>query len=499
MTSLRSKIIASYGLSKIALLVFVGVVIADLHYQNTYIFEGEAVYDIYVASQEMRREEKNLFLYHDKENLSHLRLQLDTAQNVLHKGEHIFTEIASPQELNQIGVLLSRYRQQLDTYEELTGNSRTTRQQELRATGQALSELTRDFNERQRSLLSNTTSIVVWTLMAASITVILIGIASAMFMVRQVVRPLRQLEKQLDELAEGNEQTLTLTSNDKEIQSFVHHFNSMLDRLRAQQNQLRHHEKAAALGVLVSGVAHELNNPLSNISTSVQLLLEDDGTTREDLRREWLSHVDNETERARRIVRQLLDTVRQPKMHMQIHTAEKLVQSAVMLIHRLLPATILLDIEDIPASPLLVERERIQQVFINLIKNAVDAGATNISIIARETNWADSMPSNTNHLMGEINNINQATGVLLFTIDDNGSGIPEDKLSQIFDPFFTTKASGEGTGLGLYMVEEIISEHGGCMSVENRQQGGTRFSIWLPLVPADKQKQKNKAQQQEAS
>lgn len=485
MSSLRSKIMSSYGLSVIALLVFVGVVIADLHYQYTKIIEGEAVYDFYVTSQALRHDEKNLFLYHGRNDLKNLYARLDMAQFILKQSNRTFAEIVTADELQKINSLLYRYRQELANYAELNGEAKTTRQQKIRLTGHALSELTRDFNHRQRATLSNTTDVVVWTLVAASITVILIGIASAMFMVRQVVRPLSQLEKQLDELAEGHEQTLTLTSNDKEIQSFVHHFNSMLNRLRGQQNQLRHHEKAAALGVLVSGVAHELNNPLSNISTSVQLLLEDDGTTRDDLRRQWLSHVDNETERARRIVKRLLDTVRQPKIHMEIHNAANLIQSAVSLIHRLLPPTILLHIEDIPESPLLVERERIQQVFINLIRNAVDAGATNIDIVARETNWAESMPGNTDHLFGEINNISQSQNVLMIYIDDDGAGIPENILAHIFDPFFTTKSGGEGTGLGLYMVGEIISEHDGCMSVEKLSQGGTRFTIWLPMVSED--------------
>ncbi|NNG14162.1 MAG: HAMP domain-containing histidine kinase [Gammaproteobacteria bacterium] len=499
MTSLRSKILTTYGLFMIALLGFVGIVFVDLYYQYTHISEGEAVYNFYAASQELRREEKNLFLYRDNNGLKQLQSQLDAAQNALNEGQRVFAEIASQQELQQISVLLNRYRKELINYPQLTAADRTIRQQKIRTTGQALSELTRDFNQRQHAILSNTTRVVVWTLLAASITVILLGIVSALFIVRQVVRPLSQLEKQLDEFGETNEQTLTQISNDKEIQSFVHHFNSMLDRLRTQQNQFRHHEKAVALGVLVSGVAHELNNPLSNISTSVQLLLEDDGSGREDLRRQWLSHVDSETERARRIVRRLLDTVRQPEMHMQIHTAADLVQSAVMLIHRLLPPTILLHIEDVPDSPLLVERERIQQVFINLIKNAVDAGATNIDIVAQETSWSESMPANTDYLVGEINNISQSHGVLMFHIDDDGPGIPKNHLAQIFDPFFTTKSGGEGTGLGLYMVAEIISEHDGCMSVENRDQGGTRFSIWLPLVDTEKNEMEHTQSAEEAS
>ena len=321
-------------------------------------------------------------------------------------------------------------------------------------------------------------------LLAAFLTVLLLGIGSALFIVRQVVRPLRELEVQLDSLAEGRDQQLNLPSQDQEIQSFVHHFNSMLNRLRVQQNQLRHHEKAAALGVLVSGVAHELNNPLSNISTSVQLLMEDDQTVDAELRSQWLSHIDGESERARRIVRRLLDSVRQPKLHLQAHSVAELIQASLALVNRQLPAGVEVCVGYAPERALWADRDRLHQVFINLLKNAADAGATHIVVSAVETNWADSMPRNTDHLVGEIEPVSKADSVLYIQIDDNGPGIAPENLAQIFNPFFTTHSAGDGTGLGLYLVEEIISEHHGCIAVENRAEGGTRFSIWLPLADA---------------
>jgi signal transduction histidine kinase len=310
-----------------------------------------------------------------------------------------------------------------------------------------------------------------------------------MFMVRRVVRPLAQLENQLDQLAEGDVQTLTLPSNDKEIESFVFHFNAMLDQIREHQNQMRRHERAAALGVLVSGVAHELNNPLSNISTSVQLLMEDDGTTRDDLRKQWLSHIDGETERARRIVRRLLDTVRQPTQQMQPLGAAELVRAAVLLIHRQLPQDVFLHIEDIVDGILLVDRDRMQQVFINLIRNATHAGAKNIWITGRQSTLQECKPVSTNYLAGDTLGISQFTHVMLMRVEDDGPGIPPEHLPKLFDPFFTTQAGGEGTGLGLYLVEEIINEHRGCIAVENRPEGGARFSIWLPLEQAESREQ----------
>jgi len=481
MSSLRIKILTSYGLSMGAMLIFVAIIIADLHYLQTHIIEGEAVDDLILASQEIRRNEKNLFLYKDNDNLVHLRQQLDATTAVLTKGKTVLGAIAGNKIPQQLEQLLTQYTKQLDEYADRIGTVHADKQERIRNTGNQLSILIRNIEQRQRGIITDTTEVVALTLILASLTVILLSLLSAMYMVRRVVRPMAQLENQLDQLAEGNVQSLSQPSNDKEMQSFVYHFNSMLEQLREQQTQIRRNERAAALGVLVSGVAHELNNPLSNISTSVQLLIEDDGSTREELQKQWLSHIDMETDRARRIVRRLLDSVRQPTHDMVHLGAAKLVQGAVLLIHRLLPQDVFLHIEDIEDGTLLVDRERMQQVFINLIKNATHAGAHNIWITGMETTWQDSKPINSNNLAGDTTGIGQFTHVMLIRVEDDGPGISPEHMPMLFDPFFTTQSGGEGTGLGLYLVEEIINEQSGCVAVDNRDEGGARFSIWLPL------------------
>jgi len=481
MSSLRGKILTTYSFSKAVLLIFAGVVFADLYYLRTQIVAGESVHAFREASAEIRREEKNLFLYHEMSNIDQVHKQLEAAAAALHTGERAFSGTATSKELKRADQLLQLYDVHFQQYAALEPDARTDRQRVIRKLGRELSDLAEEFSRRERNELANAVQVAGRTLMATFLTVLLLGIGSAFFMVRQVVRPLRKLELQLDALAEGHEQQLTLPSQDQEIQSFVHHFNAMLQRLRVQQNQLRHHEKAAALGVLVSGVAHELNNPLSNISTSVQLLMEDGETADPALRRQWLSHIDGESERARRIVRQLLDSVRQPKLHQQEHNIYDLIQASLNLVKRQLPSSVAVHFGASPDRTLWADRERIHQVFINLLKNAADAGATQITINAFETSWQDSMPSSTDHLVGDISPVSHADSVLHIQIDDNGPGIEPSHLAQIFNPFFTTHSAGDGTGLGLYLVEEIISEHYGCIAAENLPEGGTRFSIWLPL------------------
>ena len=119
------------------------------------------------------------------------------------------------------------------------------------------------------------------------------------------------------------------------------------------------------------------------------------------------------------------------------------------------------------------------------------AGAKNISITGRETTWKESKPINTNNLAGDTVGIAQFEDIMLMQVDDDGPGIPADNLPKLFDPFFTTQAGGEGTGLGLYLVEEIVNEHQGCITVDNRPEGGARFTIWLPLHQASAGQQEN--------
>jgi signal transduction histidine kinase len=250
--------------------------------------------------------------------------------------------------------------------------------------------------------------------------------------------------------------------------------------MRKQQDQVKRNEKAAALGVLVSGVAHELNNPLSNISTSAQLLLEEGDAADAELKRLWVAQIDSETERARRIVRRLLDSVRHPRVRAERQPLSDVVESALGLVVRQLPPEIEVDIVELAEAEVAVDRERIQQVLINLIKNAADAGARHVRLRTEVAAWDDDLPDGT-HLEGDPAAVAQAARAARITIEDDGPGIPPELRGQIFTPFFTTRSTGDGTGLGLYLVKETVDEHRGCLLVDAPAAGGTRVTIWLPL------------------
>lgn len=475
--SLRNKILLTYAFSKVVMLVFVAVVVADLYYLQSRIQGGEEVSALRESVQEVRREEKNLFLYADPSSHDRLMMHLEDTVKELASSETVLSHIAGPNTVQQARTLLADYQRLLTEYPFATPTGQVALQPAIRESGRALSSLTEQFSRQERAALSEAVTFTRSILLAAIAVVVLLGTLGAWFLVRQVVRPMRDLEMQLALLPDGHIRKLDPPSKDSEIQSFSRAFNDMLKKLEAQQHQLRHHEKAAALGVLVSGVAHELNNPLSNISTSAQLLLEDEGDAQ--MKQTWLSQIDSESERARRIVRRLLDSVRQPRLHKQTHRVIDLIQSSLLLVERQLPPQVKVCVDAAEELAIEADRERMHQVLINLVKNAADAGATRVEIHAAPGNLPG--VEECGRLHGDTGLLASAAGILQISIEDNGPGIPEAHLDRIFDPFFTTRQTGDGTGLGLYLVEEIVSEHDGAISVCPRPGGGTVFSIWLPV------------------
>lgn len=485
MSSLRNKILRTYGFSKLVMLAFAVVVFVDLYYMYRQIHAGEAVTDFREAIMEMRRDEKNLFLYGDLSSIDQLVLQLDAASTALMRGRETFVAIADQSEVERSASILRAYRQQVERYSILDSAGQVRERAIIRDLGRELSEASHDLLRRERQVLAQATRTASITLLLAFAGVVALGLAGGFFLVRQVVRPLRELEIGLRAIDEGRSRELTLPCKDKEICSFVQAFNAMLKHMRTQQDQVRRNEKAAALGVLVSGVAHELNNPLSNISTSAQLLLEEGNKADMGLQHLWLSQIDGETERARRIVRRLLDSVRQRKQHLQRLAMADFIESSLALVDRHIPREVQICVE-VPADlDVVLDPERMHQVVINLIKNAADAGARHITVSAHLASW-DAARMEDACLAGDPTAVSQAPSALLMAVQDNGPGIPADVLLHVFDPFFTTHSSGDGTGLGLYLVEEIVSEHSGCIVAESPASGGTRFSIWLPHALEEK-------------
>jgi two-component system NtrC family sensor kinase len=239
-------------------------------------------------------------------------------------------------------------------------------------------------------------------------------------------------------------------------------FDDQTERRRLQ-DQLIQSEKMSAIGQLIAGIAHDLNNPLASVVGFADFLTEVPNIPASI--REPLTVVREEAERASSIVRNLLGFARKQD-HQRRPTALKPLLDAtfVLLRNQLMAQRVEAQIEIEPDLPMPdVDPNQIQQVFVNLINNAAQAIASTGrpgTIVVRARRWLD--------------------GVAIDVIDD-GPGMSETLATQVFDPFFTTKAEGEGTGLGLSISQGIVKEHGGRIMLSSEEGKGSTFTVQLPL------------------
>ncbi len=244
---------------------------------------------------------------------------------------------------------------------------------------------------------------------------------------------------------------------------------------------LRTQQKLESIGVLASGVAHEINNPINGILNYSQVILdialkEDaDCNAYRDSVMNYTNEIINESNRISLIVTNLLQFSRKNKQFVECNIKE-LINGTLGLVTAIIKRDqIIIDIKTDPELPNIKCREQeIRQVLLNLILNAKDAlnakyegyhQDKKITLYATETKLK-----------------NNASGIRI-TIEDNGSGIPKEIQNSIFDPFFTTKNRSEGTGLGLSISYGIIKDHNGMLSFETKAGKYTRFYIDLPLEP----------------
>ena len=236
---------------------------------------------------------------------------------------------------------------------------------------------------------------------------------------------------------------------------------------RIMEAQLIQNDKMASIGQLVSGVAHELNNPLTSIAGLTELLLERDAP---DLPREHLRVIHDQAERAGRIVRNLLTFARKGLPEQAaVDLNDVAVRTTLLIVYELQLHGIELE-SALSPEPITVlgDRYELQQVLLNLVTNAVQA--------------VSQLPA------GRPRRIRVTTerhgDETTLRVCDNGPGVPPHLVPHLFTPFFTTKGPGEGTGLGLSLSYGLVKAHGGVLAYEAPPEGGAEFRMTLPRYDA---------------
>jgi signal transduction histidine kinase len=326
-------------------------------------------------------------------------------------------------------------------------------------------------------------------LMLATLAVLLFGIGIAILLVRVIIDPVKQLAHATRRIAAGDLQVRMPRAGRDEIGALAESFNQMalrlaesrqeLERSNAEleckvqertralketQGQLVQAEKMTVVGQLVSGVAHELNNPLAGVLGYAQLLLRK-GVS-QDVGR-GLKKIEAEAERCKRIVQNLLIFARKHRPTKTLLDLNAVIEATLELRSYHLKVdnvTVIRDLEtNLPRT--MADTNQIQQVLMNIINNAQQAMAE--------------IPGRRRILTLRSR---RHEGRIWIQVGDTGPGIAQEHLGKIFDPFFTTKEVGRGTGLGLSICYGIVEEHHGTIRVDGTDGEGTTFTIDLPVV-----------------
>jgi two-component system, NtrC family, sensor kinase len=315
-------------------------------------------------------------------------------------------------------------------------------------------------------------------LVGLGVLTLLVGVMMSLY-ARRVLAPLTAVTERANAVAQGDLTPKEVLATNDEIGELATTFEGMVAAIRRARAELVNAERLAAIGKMAAHVTHEIRNPLSSIGLNLELLEEEvaratsvdpaEGTANADPRptlkesAQLVAAIRAEVDRLSRIAEQYLSVARRPRPQLEPERVDDLVQELVAFVRIELErgnVSVRVDVDD-AAPEVLLDESQLRQALLNLIRNAREA-----------------MPKGGEIVVG----VSFAAGAVTITVDDTGSGVPEELRASIFDPFFTTKQ--RGTGLGLAVTRDIVEAHGGTISCEARAAGGTRFCIVLPASAA---------------
>jgi len=472
--SIRRKILLTFALFFVFSILVTTIGYYRYHLLNQKIHLVESKDNLLNSILESRRYEKNFFI---TLNTKHLVQAISYAQ----ASEEKFTQLinnygqyAQDKNLNQQLETLKTYKNALrdllqDANKTLVPSSEekvhslfTERQEQIRDLGHKTIEGLEGGLGQERQEIKRLVSESRLYLFLFLGVILIIALVTFLFLIVNVNRPLKTIEGAIPKIIQGDYRNLPQIQTGDEFERLVESLNTMLQELNRRSEQLIQSEKMAALGTLTSGVAHELNNPLNNISTSLQIILEELDEGDVAYQKQLLEETEGQVQRSQDIVKALLEFSRETEFSLVKVNFKNLVQKTLKLIQGEIPPNVHIDIdvqEDIECN---IDARRIQQVLLNLILNGIQA-----------------MEEHGGKLTVQVFESEDGQG-FSFHVRDTGKGIDPSEQSKIFDPFYTTKDVGKGSGLGLSVSKGIVESHGGSIQVTSQPGQGTDFTIYLP-------------------
>ncbi len=467
--SIRNKILLAFSI----FIVISGLIWLRSFYSQHILHQKleiiEMKNNLFNTILEARRYEKNFFLSFDKANISQALDYLARAEEILANitreyGKYTLAQ-DMPKRLSQIKTykmsLTVLLREQEKGVLFVPKETVQLIQEQGHEITTELEHIVAQEAQFTRSLVQKAKTIH----LIALVPITFLSIVVALFLIFNVIRPLKTIERAIQKIVAGDFKDIPEIATGDEFESLVTSLNNMISELNKRSEELVQARKLASLGRLTSGVAHELNNPLNNISTSIQILIEEMDAEVPEYHKALLKGVEREIDRGKNIVRALLEFSRARSFTMKQAKFRDLIDEALERIKSEMPDNVKLQVDVAEDLHVYAGPERIERVLSNLMINAIQAmpnGGT-ITIKARKQ---------------DENNM------FSFQVQDTGCGIPEENIAKIFDPFFTTKEIGKGSGLGLSIVYGIVEQHGGKISVVSEEGQGVTFTIALPPEPS---------------
>ncbi len=413
---------------------------------------------------EVRRYEKTYLLYHNKEDLLYAMDYIEKLETELQLDEKLISKLDIRKEFNHLYRLIVEYKQILASLINEKNIDPITAKR-IRKKGH---EITSYFSTIRDNVIKNLNkdikfySIIPIVIFFAVLFIVPMG---AYVFARWIIDPIEYLAYYAHEISEGHLDHIPkyrqFFFRYKEYDQLIDAINEMLDALNAKQKELLQATKMAAIGTTISGIAHEINNPLNNIFLTIEVIIDSfDDLSKEELF-EMLQDIYQEGERAREIVAHLLEFARSKKdIKFEPVDLAKLVKDSYKIVANQIRTKGIEGKLTLPEEGIKIKGNfnQLQQVLVNIMVNAIQAMDQGGKLEVKA--YHDDQ-----HAYIEIS--------------DTGPGIPEEIRERIFEPFFTTKEGG--TGLGLSVSYSIIRKHRGQIEVESEPGKGTTFRIILPL------------------
>jgi signal transduction histidine kinase len=427
--------------------------------------------------EQARRFEKNFFLYGT--NLSDAQDNVFKAENILSRNAEELAAIMGPDWRQEMLPNLHRYQELLEKLERrqqpeeqaLGKQERRELQSQVRAQGQQMVSAALALLSKEKAALAEVLARSRRLLFYSVGFLLLFMVVNAYLLGTRMLSSINRFGQYAHRIASGDFTPVTPTRRYRdEFTELALAINTMIEELENREAVLVQSHKMRAIGTLTAGVAHELNNPMNNITLTAHMLQEDYETLDDQERREMIDDVVQEAGRAKKIISNLLDFARESGSQLEPLDLPRLLQETIDLAgNQIKLSGIKIDFQTTGNLPRVHgDSQQLRQVFLNLILNAIDAshkgGRIQVLVLpADEPNY------------------------LAVKVIDTGTGIPAHILPSIFDPFFTTKGKGKGTGLGLSVSQGIVAKHGGRIMVSSQEGQGATFTVVLPVttIPAE--------------